>query len=58
MNLKTINLSTLAEMIDATETEARSFRAYLLAEGITDTDELTDDQWADLLTAWEAEQAA
>lgn len=50
------NLSTLAELMgnDYTESEARSFKTYLIDLSITDTDELTNQEWVDHLTAWDS----
>lgn len=52
------NLSNLAELMgnDYTELDAANFAAYLIEErNITNTDQVTDAEWADLLTAWEVE---
>lgn len=53
------NLSNLAELMgnDYDELSAASFATYLIEEReITDTDQVTDAEWADLLTAWEVYQ--
>lgn len=57
MNLtNNTNLSILAEMMGNgyIESDARSFRAYLLSRDVTDTDEITDEQFLSALSDWES----
>lgn len=53
----TRNLSNLAELMGQgyTEDDAADFAAYLLDIGITDTDDLSNDEWTNHLWDWESE---
>lgn len=49
------NLSILAEMMGDgyTESDARSFKAYLIDRGVADTDDINDEQFLSALVEWE-----